>query len=62
MRVGEKLLSTSGVEVDGSFSFIAFDLRVQRVKACVYTRVDHCRITVINKENMRRRRNIWTRD
>ena len=45
MRVGEKLPSTFWVEVDGSFSFIAFDLRVQRVKACVYTRVDQCRIT-----------------
>ena len=32
MRVGEKLLSTSGVEVDGSFSFMVFDFRVQRVK------------------------------
>lgn len=45
MRVGEKLLSTSWVEVDGSFSFMAFDLRVQRVKVCVYMRVDQCRIT-----------------
>ena len=45
MRVGEKLLSTSGVEVDGSFSFMVFELRVQRVKVCVYTRVDQCRIT-----------------
>lgn len=45
MRVGEKLLSTSGVEVDGSFSFMVFDFRVQRVKACVYMRVDQCRIT-----------------
>ena len=38
MRVGEKLLSTSGVEVDGSFSFMVFDF-------CVYMRVDQCRIT-----------------
>lgn len=45
MRVREKLLSTSGVEVDGSFSFMVFDFRVQRVKVCVYTRVDQCRIT-----------------
>ena len=53
MRVGEKLLSTSGVEVDGSFSFMVFDFRVQRVKVCVY---------MINKESMRRRRKIWMRD
>ena len=45
MRVGEKLLSTSGVEVDGSFYFMVFDFRVQRVKVCVYMRVDQCRIT-----------------
>ena len=45
MRVREKLLSTSGVEVDGGFSFMVFELRVQRVKVCVYTRVDQCRIT-----------------
>lgn len=38
-------MSTSGVEVDGSFSFRIFDLRVQRVKVCVYMRVDQCRIT-----------------
>ena len=62
MRVGEKLLSTSGVEVDGSFSFMVFDFRVQRVKVCVYMRVDQCRITEINKESMRRRRKIWMRD
>ena len=48
MRVGEKLLSTSGVEVDGSFSFMVFDFRVQRVKVCVYMRVDQCRITLHN--------------
>ena len=45
MRVGEKLLSTSGVEVDGSFAFMVLDFRVQRVKVCVYMRVDQCRIT-----------------
>ena len=45
MRVGEKLLSTSGGEVDGSFSFMVFDFCVQRVKVCVYMRVDQYRIT-----------------
>ena len=45
MRVGEKLLSTSGVEVDGSFSCMVFDFRVLLVKVCVYMRVDQCRIT-----------------
>ena len=62
MRVREKLLSTSGVEVDGSFSFMVFELRVQRVKVYVYTRVNQCRITWPNKESMSRRRIIWTRD